>query len=865
MQPRDTNHELYRLLVENLGEGAGVVDLDERFVYANPAAHRIFGVPPGGLIGRCLNEFLSAGDKKRIRQETELRRSGKRSTYELEIRRPDGERRLLMVTAVPNYDRNGEFHGTVGVFWDITEARNTEEELAKTRSLLMAAVESSPAGIVIADAPDVRIRLANRAALTIRGETREALLDIPGELHPHNWQCFHPDGRPFQAEDLPLSRAVLEGATSRNVEMMMRRSDGEERWVLTNASPVRNPAGDVIAGIAVFPDVTERRRAEQSLAEREALYSLLANNVQDVIWTVDLDLNYTYISPSALRQTGYSAKELTGQSIRKILPPESMALIEHMVVEELKRDADPGVDPRRSVTVQVQGTRKDGVRYWADAHVSFLRDDSGVPIGILGVSRDVTERKRSEEELKRAKVAADAANRAKSQFLTNMSHEIRTPLNGIIGASDLLCDTQLDERQKELALTVRRSAASLLRIVDDLLDLSRIERGLVRIYREPFDLRAELQTTLGLISPAADSKGLRLRLNYPDAAPRWFVGDAGRIRQVILNLLNNAVKFTKRGAVVLEASFGLAVSGQIPVEIVVRDDGIGIPFDKHTLIFEHFTQLDPTPKRAYEGVGLGLSICRHLVTLMGGSISVDSAPGKGSVFRIALNLKLDENAAASQDQSRTARDKTAADFSGRSALLVEDNPVNQRIGVALLEKLGVQAEVAPGGVEAIEAFSTGRHDLIFMDCQMPGLDGFETTRRIRSLNRRGKAVPIVAITAHAMEGDRERCLEAGMNDYITKPVATDALRQALRRWLLELGLSCACGAGAGFRYPVCAHERRDCHPAFSSARHGPAGPGGGSARAARARPLTAGRRHRLRSRRCESRGRAHGAESSRRS
>ena len=434
---------------------------------------------------------------------------------------------------------------------------------------------------------------------------------------------------------------------------------------------------------------------------------------------------------------------------------------------------------------------------------------SGGESYLLGFSIDVSEQRAARDAMQRAVESAQAASRAKGEFLANMSHEIRTPMNGILGMTELVLESALQPEQRDDIALVKASADALLTIVNDILDFSKIEAGKLDLEEVPFELRTLVRDTVRSMALRAQQKGLVLRSHVPAHLPRMVKGDPGRLRQVLINLLGNAIKFTEHGSVTLSLSQGPETDELCEIGFAVSDTGIGIPLEKQNLIFEAFAQVDGSTTRQYGGTGLGLTICRRLVILMQGDITLTSEPGKGSTFRFSVPLRhaasqlpphdasgepeLDLQPASPAPEAPVAAAPGAPDASGVQGsgnglriLLAEDNPVNQRLALRLLEKLGHRITLVDNGLDALERAMHGGHDLILMDVQMPGLDGLTATRRIRQWEvDHGGHIPIIAMTARAMQGDRERCLEAGMDDYLSKPIDSERLRQLVGRFHAE--------------------------------------------------------------------------------
>ncbi|MFA5518150.1 MAG: ATP-binding protein, partial [Spirochaetota bacterium] len=513
--------------------------------------------------------------------------------------------------------------------------------------------------------------------------------------------------------------------------------------------------------------------AKEALHKSEEKYSLIANNMADTITIWDLQLNITFASPSIYRLLGITAEEAINKSITEILTPESFKIASDTLAEELIVESLGTADPDRYRILELQQYKKDGSVIWVENRMSFTRNKDNKAIGILIVSIDISERKKTEESLNEAKRQAENANIAKSQFLAGMSHEIRTPLNAILGMTDLSLMTDDKDLIKEYLSIVKQSGNHLLKILNDILDLSKIETSNLSLENREFPLIHIFASINSLFRMDIEKKGINFIINTSANLPSHIIGDEVRIKQMLINLVSNASKFTKSGTITLEAETILDNSfpGLTPLKISITDTGCGIAPEKHELIFSKFQQAEMSTTRKHGGSGLGLSIVRELATLMNGTITVESEPGKGSKFTLVIFVKVPHYSIEipNADPDDLSKDDSLPYL---KILLAEDDEINIKLATTILKRLGHTVTIARNGIEVIEILKNSTFDIVIMDIEMPEMDGIEATMQIREgiCGHEKSDIPIIAITAHAVSDIKQKGLKAGMNDYISKPI-----------------------------------------------------------------------------------------------
>ena len=746
--------------------------LDGTINSANRSVERLFGYRHRDLIGRHISCLVPEWDQHFERMPLDsssdfLRLGGP----QLEGRHANGKAIPIEVQVKLVFLPSGSL--LVVTVSDVSMTRRLSE-LQRLHSLTFAGVSDA---IVITDQAGQIIGW-NPAAVQMFGYTEAEVLGKPVTL-------LHNAEAPPEIAPQLMERLQREGRW--NIEFRYKRKDGTEGICETVIAPLLDEQGQRVAVLRVHRDITQRKRAEEQI---RLLQSVVAQ-ASDAVLITDVQTidepgpRILYVNDAFCRMTGYSPSEVIGRSPRFLQGPKTDPAARKAIRQALAQ--------WQPVKVELVNYRKDGTPFWAELNIAPVTHTSGFITHWVAIQRDVTERKRAEEQLLIAKEAAEAANRSKSDFIASVSHEIRTPMNGILGLTQLLQQAPLDATCREYVNLISLSARTLRSLIDDLLDFSKAEAGKMRLDARRFSLRKCLAEAIEPLFTNTNKPHLRTRYAVAPDVPDQLIGDPDRLRQVLVNLVGNAIKFTERGFVAVDCRQESATDETVTLYFTVEDTGIGIAAEHLESIFKPFEQATPTTTRRFGGTGLGLAICERLVHLMDGRIGVTSQLGKGSTFWFSVVLRRPRSATALPNGAsvpahallqRHAAIPAATRFRGE-VLIVEDSSINQLVLSRMLMLYGLDPVVVGHGVEAINRIEQQRFDLILMDVQMPDLDGYEVTARIRQYERQvGLArQPIVAITAYARQEDRQACLQAGMDDHLTKPIDQERLLTVLQRWL----------------------------------------------------------------------------------
>jgi PAS domain S-box-containing protein len=773
------SEDRYRDLVENSGIFVGTQDLEGNVLTVNVPALRMFGCArEEDMIGHNLTEFMFEEDIPQTKSYFEAIRKKGRANGLMKVKTRDGQKKIIEFNN--SLRQEGVDQSIIRcIGHDVTERTRVEKALRFSEERVRLLLDSTAEAIYGIDQLGI-CTFANAACARMLG-----YLNPDGILGKNMHDLIHhtrADGTANILSECKIHQAITRGVGSHVDNEVLWRGDGTSFAAEYWSYPIQS-GGTVVGSVVTFIDITERKRAE----ERQSQLTSILEATTDLVGIADLQGKLIYANQAGRKMVGIGENEsLSALTLVSFLPADFKSLV---LFEGIPAALRGGAWSGETVFMA-----RSGKEIPVSQVILCHKSPDGTPKFLSTIARDITERKRAEADLRQAKEIAEAANRAKSDFLANMSHEIRTPMNGIMGMTELVLDTPLNAEQREYLEIVKSSTGSLLGVINDILDFSKIEAGKLDLDPIEFNLQEVMEEATRHLTVKAGEKGLEFLLEISPDTPAVVVGDPMRLRQILVNLVGNAVKFTERGKIMLSVQKKSQSSGSVVLQFSVRDSGIGIAMDRQKLIFEPFTQADGSTTRKHGGTGLGLTITSRLVQLMGGHVWVESHEDAGSVFHFTASFGL-ETAVAQKVSDVPAQAATgislkpfteAQDRSQNQEspnqlriLLAEDNPTNSMVAARVLEKHGHQIVAVSNGREALARLGetgTPEFDVILMDIQMPEMDGLEATATIRAGERAtGKHIPIIALTAHAMMGDRERYLRAGMDGYVSKPIDTRRL------------------------------------------------------------------------------------------
>lgn len=766
----------YRLISENSQDfiTRNAADEDATYLYASAVCQQMFGYTPEEMVGTKGMGYIHPEDEARVQQYIRDGMSGlKLEPIVFRFLCKDGS--YLWVETTLRHIRygTGETAEIIGVTRDVSERKQYELKMMESENRYKSLFEYNPSAIIAMNLEGC-IQSLNASLLHLTGYSRGSL------LHSFYSELIDPEELDFVTER--FARAA--GGEAQTFESRLLHRNGH----LVEVSMIYVPImldSRVVGVFAITSDITERKRHLEQIEKLSYEHALILNSVTEGIFGISLEGETVFINPAASAMLGYGSGQAGGS-------------IELHAIQQTWLHGDPYPGGGKTLpewfSEHLSYEEKEGVFWRLDGSSFLVRYrmtplfDNGERKGVVVVFRDITE----EKAIVRAKESAEQADRAKSEFLAIMSHELRTPMNGIIGMTDLLTGTELSEEQEYYTQIINKSSASLLHILNEVLDFSKIEAGMMTVDLQAVDLRQVMSNVTEIFYPRVKEKGLVLQTEIDPELPPLLVTDEGRLRQILINLVGNAVKFTDEGTVSMTAQLeAVRENGAVILKFTVKDTGIGIAPASQGLLFQSFSQLHPSINRKYGGTGLGLAISKKLVELLGGAIGVDSREGEGAEFYFTIEALIPREDSAQElitagegDRQVTVQNRRSeysfGEYGPLSILIAEDHPVNQQIMQAFLKKRGYHADVALNGQQAVEAVRLRRYDLIFMDIQMPLMDGIEAAMQIRE--EHGLYPVIVAATAFAQREDKEMCLRAGMQDFISKPIRSEELDRVLREW-----------------------------------------------------------------------------------
>ena len=760
-------------ILNGIHDVAFKTDAQGRWTYLNSAWEGLTGYSVRESLGNLSSELLAPEFKVSAAVDYGPLREGEVNELHLQQQfvHADGSLKWVESKIVAIRGPSNELIGTTGTIRDVTDARIAQIAWERSERRFRTLTDLSPAGIFSTDA-EGQLNYANSSWLNFSGLTEE-------QARGDGWvEAIHP-------ADLDRVHSEWANAVARKTSLRMQfrfaRKDGSQVWVVAYTSPELDANGDLVGHIGVVVDITENVRIREDLANERERFKYLTDNATDAIVAIGVDGRCHYASPAIFEVSGVHPDEVIGEPISLPVDEEGQKFIEEAYARLFSGESD-----REVIIYKINHKTRGWL--WNESHVRLIRGDYGEPLETIASVRDVTEKVALEQELIDAKNTAEGAAKAKSTFLANMSHEIRTPMNGVVGFADLLSQTALTDDQRRYVELIQESGNSLVALINDILDISKIEAGQMTISEEPIDPVHTINGTIKLMRAAAEKKSIDLIADHDiDEALIW--GDKLRIRQILSNIIGNAIKFTETGSVKVQSK-KVEAEGKNVLKIAISDTGRGISPARLSGIFEEFEQEDDSTVRRYGGTGLGLTISRNLARVMGGDIDVTSEVGNGSCFTISFPYRSAERreVLGGEPKCDLKSKEPSIEVDKRRILVAEDNDINQALISAMLDKTSFAHDVAENGLIALEMVKAAEaegqpYSLILMDIQMPEMDGFQTTRAIREHGIDAERLPIVALTANAFDSDVQQCLDAGMQAHISKPIQYAKLRVEIGRWL----------------------------------------------------------------------------------
>nr|WP_245353394.1 hybrid sensor histidine kinase/response regulator [Clostridium punense] len=779
-----TNNRFWDITLESIGDGVIATDVEENIIFFNTAAEEISGWRKKEALGKKVYELFVLMDGK-TKQTIDcpikiVLKTGKKTGLKKDSMLVTKNGDVKYISANISQIKSNEriVLGTVMVFRDITRIRTMELNLKAEKNNFHKVFNSAPVGIVVTNENSI-ITKVNSAALkfldsnweqSIGKKFGDAFFCIESFTGGHGCNCgINCEGCEIKNG---VAQAIQREKSTTNIEFskdFVRNGQITKLWFKASITPMLEDGKR--SAVIVILDITNRKRKETEIIKSRDYYLNMFESFPSMVWKKNSKGETEYVNKKYCDFTGLSKEESLKYNWVKHLHPEDQAKNEEIHINSFKN--------RQPYSLKYRLLDSKGNYKWFETINRPFYNTDGEFDGYIGTALDITEREESQKALQKAKIAAEAANKAKSEFLANMSHEIRTPLNGIVGMVDLTLLSDLNNEQRENLNIVKSCTGQLLTVINDILDFSKMEAGKLIIKNINFNIKALIENTIKAHSHRALNKGIELNYSFSSTIPEYIVGDPNRLQQILNNLISNAIKFTESGEVWVKVKRINQAQEFIEIQFSVEDTGIGISEENLGKIFESFSQVDGSFTRRFGGTGLGLTISKQLSETMGGNLWVESTLGSGSKFYFTLRFNQGESEILTKEPAKVdviRKDKLY------KVLLAEDDKVNQMVTARILKERGFIVDIANNGLEATGMYEKTHYDIVLMDIQMPLMDGIQATRKIREMNTK-RSVPIIAMTAHALKGDRERFLSQGMDGYISKPIKVEELFDTINQCL----------------------------------------------------------------------------------